>query len=107
MKNAYNACKDFEQVLKTQKVVLPNLDEWLTAFSKWTIDPVALADTKDEQDKILLQRQDLCNNSSVSKRVWSPATLKTVRLFASYVAMDLPITAMFCTLSHVMLATLA
>ena len=76
-KAAFSVCKDFEQVWEIRKVVLSNLDEWFTAFSKWTLDPVALADTKEEQDKILAQRKELCHLSAVPVRVWSPQSLKT------------------------------
>ena len=57
---------------------IQNLDEWFTAFARWTLDVAFLKDKEEDQEALLQQRTEFCTAAQVSLRSWSPQTLKTV-----------------------------
>ena len=77
-KAALRAALDFEKVLQSKGVVFEKLDDWMTAFAKFTLSVPALFDTPEERHLALSQRKELCEKAEVDMRQWSPATLKTL-----------------------------
>jgi hypothetical protein len=76
-KLSFHAAMDFAKVLAHQNCVLSNLDDWMTAFAKWTLSVGCLFDDATQRDVALAQRKDLCAAAGVPVRYWSPPTLKT------------------------------
>lgn len=74
---AVSALVDFSKVTTTEGAALPDLDAWFVAFGKWTIGVKYLCATREEQEKALKQRKELCERAQVGMREWSPGTLRT------------------------------
>ena len=74
---ALRAALDFQAVCKHKKVELENLDEWFTAFAKWTLQFDALFDEESARAEARDQRQKMCAEGGVVMRQWTPQTLKT------------------------------
>jgi hypothetical protein len=74
---AMTAAHDFAGVLHAKGVELEKLDDWITAFSKWILDPECLFDDPEDIEKCKKQRQELCLLAGVKFRSWCPTTLKT------------------------------
>ncbi len=77
-KMAYAAAMDFMNVLKTEGVVITDLDEWLTAFAKWGMSLDTLFDDAGQRQTALEQRKAMCARARVAVRSWLPQSMKTV-----------------------------
>ena len=76
-KGAFAAAMDFSKVLERQGVVITDLDEWMTAFAKWTLSADCLFDDNNAKEAALAQRTALCDRAGVAVQSWAPQTLKT------------------------------
>ncbi|EPS57144.1 hypothetical protein M569_17677 [Genlisea aurea] len=74
---AYAAAVDFGKVLAQEGVVITDLDEWLTAFAKWSLSLDTLFEDEAQKEAALEQRKALCERAGVGVRSWLPQTLKT------------------------------
>lgn len=68
------------QVCQTRNTSFTNLDEWLVALSKFTLNPDVLFDDHDLQDRCLQERKAMCAESKVTVRKLAVTSLRTYDL---------------------------
>ncbi|EPS57096.1 hypothetical protein M569_17729 [Genlisea aurea] len=68
---------DFAKVLDKEGVTITDLDEWLTAFAKWSMSLGTVFEEEAPRLAAMEQRRALCERAGVSVRSWLPQTLKT------------------------------
>lgn len=73
---AVTAALDFQKVMDAGQCVIDNLDVWMLAFARWSVDSKLLF-SADQVEEGLKNRAELCVKAGVPMRSWAPQTLKT------------------------------